>query len=311
METGMRFKLFTSASAAFWASALLGLSAASSVGAAENGSTLWPLGVQTIAPALVPLPGGTQYYNYTLFYRAPQTVDTNGHSTVPGFRLDVVAEAARVVHTWQGSLYGITFSSGAVLAGNYVNVNAAGANQHVWGLNYAYLTPLYASWNVGNVFFLFGPSVYVPLGHFSAQNLANSTYNVYGYNQEFAVTWLASPRLEISAAANLTFNGANPDTGYKAGAITDVDFNIDYAPFEKMPNLQFGINGYYAQQIQNDSQNGATVGTGNRLRKLAIGPQIVYYFNRTTAVALKWQNEVVARNTTKGNRIWVEFTTPL
>lgn len=91
----------------------------------------------------------------------------------------------------------------------------------------------------------------------------------------------------MSVAANLSINGADPDTGYKSGALTDIDFNVDYAPFKQMANLQFGLNGYYTQQIQNDSSNGVTVGTGNRMRKLALGPQIIYYFNRTTAIALK------------------------
>ncbi|MBB2983402.1 SphA family protein [Paraburkholderia tropica] len=267
--------------------------------------------MQTIAPAVLPPPNATEFYSYTQFYTASQTKNGSGGSAAPGFHLDVVAEAARVVHTWGFNAGGVHLSSGAILAGNYINLHVAGQKDNTLGLNLALLTPLYLTYNTGNLSFLFGPGVSIPVGHFDSNRLVNPTTNYYSYIQELAVTYFATPKLELSAETTITFNGTNPDTDYHSGALVNTDFGVNYAAIPSMPNLKFGINGYYAQQFQDDTLHGVSFNNGNRLKKLGLGLQVIYFFNPAAGIALKWQHEFDVRNGPQGDRIWAEFVVPL
>jgi hypothetical protein len=277
----------------------------------ENGNSQWPIGVQSVLAAIMPPPGATQFYSYTQYYHADKFVDSKGRRTVPGFKLDVVATATRVIHTWEKQVDGWDVSSGATLAGNSVDVHAAGSHDKSAGLNYAYLNLLYFTYQLDNLHFMFGPSLYVPLGRFDKAQLANPSYNYYGYSAEAAVTYTPSPRLELSAQSVVVYNSRNHDTGYRSGGMINTDFNINYSFIEDLPQLQFGLSGYYAQQIQDDEINGDVVGDGNRLRKFAVGPQLLWYFNAAAGVAVKWQHELGVKNGPVGDRLWVQFSFPL
>ncbi|MBL3827235.1 MULTISPECIES: transporter, partial [unclassified Marinobacter] len=122
--------------------------AAATVQAVENGATNWPNGVNTVLPAMMPAPGETQFYGYTVFYSADEFKDTNG-DTLPGkFELDVFAQAFRLNHTWDHQTdSGITFTSGAILSGGRNSLDVGVADDSETGLNQIYLTPLYVNWS--------------------------------------------------------------------------------------------------------------------------------------------------------------------
>lgn len=281
------------------------------VGAAENGLTQWPLGVQTVVPAILPPAGVTQFYSYTLLYSAPKFTDSKGRSVLPGFDAGVGAQAGRLVHTWRQFDSGFGISSGLILAGNQVNIDAAGASDRHTGLNFLYLTPAYLTYKTGSLNLLWGPSVFIPASAFNKNNLANVTNNYYSFNNEFALTYMPTPRWEISAQNVITVNGRNDATNYKSGTVVNTDFGVNYAAVDSMPNLFFGINGFYTQQISDDKLDGIRVGNGNRLSKFSIGPQIIYYVSPGVGILAKWQKEVMAENTTKGDRFWIQFTMPI
>jgi hypothetical protein len=278
--------------------------------AEENGATQWPIGVQTIAPALLPPPGGTEYFDYTLFYRAYELTNSNGGKLVPNFHLDILGKASRLDHTWNVALDAINFTSGVILTGDYQNVRIGNASTDTVGFDFLYLTPLYMTYASGPWHLLFGPSVFIPLGPYDVHRLANPTNNYFSFNQELAVTYLPSPRLDVSAETEITVNGTNPATNYHSGADINTDFGINYAAFPSVPKLQLGVGGFFAKQFQDDTVTGHRVGDGFRLEQFGIGPQVVYYFGPATGVALKWQHEFVAQNAPKGNRFWLEFAFP-
>ena len=68
--------------------------------ATENGQISYPFGVNTVLNGLLPPPGNTQYFNYSLYYASNRFAGPGGGNAVPGFHLSVVAETPRVVHTW-------------------------------------------------------------------------------------------------------------------------------------------------------------------------------------------------------------------
>lgn len=285
--------------------------------AVENGNPQWPIGVQTIIPAILPAAGETAYFNYTLYYHADSFKDRNGNDLIPGFDLSVLAEAPRIVHTWETKLGPLNMSTGVILVGNRVKVEAdAAPGVHVedstFGLNFLYLTPLYLTYNTPMLHLLYGPSAIIPVGHFSEHDLANPTNNYYSFHQEFAFTYFPVKTLEFSAEAGITFNAENPATDYHSGATFDVDWGINWAPIASMPNLFFGIQGFYVTQFTDDEINNVTVRPGGfRLEKIALGPQIIYYFSPKAGIAAKYQREFDTENGPEGDRYWIQFVFPI
>ncbi len=289
------------------------------VWATETGATQWALGVQTVVPAILPAAGETAYYHYTLYYHADRFTDGSGNVLIPGFNASVFANAGRIVHTWERKLGPLNMSSGIILAGSYVGVEtgvqlAPGLplKDSTFGLTYLYVTPLYLTYNTPKLHLLWGGSVYIPIGYFSAQDLANPSLNYYSFHQEIAITYFPMKTLEFSAQAGITFNAENPTTDYQSGAIFDVDWGINWAPIASMPNLFFGITGFYATQFTDDEINNVKVGPdGFRLEKIALGPQVIYYFSKKAGIAFKYQREFETKNGPEGDRFWMQFVVPV
>jgi hypothetical protein len=285
--------------------------------AVENGNPQWPIGVQTIIPAILPAAGQTAYFNYTLYYNADSFKGANGNDLIPGFEANVLAEAPRIVHTWESKLGPLNMSTGVILVGNFVEVEADPApgvhlEDSTTGLNFLYLTPLYLTYNTPTLHLLYGPSAIIPVGHFDEHDLANPTNNYFSFHQEFAFTYFPKKTLEISAEAGLTFNAENPDTNYQSGATFDVDWGVNWAALASMPNLFFGIQGFYITQFTDDEINNVTVRPGGfRLEKIALGPQLIYYFSPKAGIAAKYQREFDTENGPEGDRYWIQFVFPI
>jgi hypothetical protein len=285
--------------------------------AVENGNPQWPIGVQTIIPAILPAAGETAYFNYTLYYHADSFKGENGNDLIPGFEANVLAEAPRVVHTWEAKLGPLNMSTGVILVGNFVKVEAdpvpgVHLEDSTTGLNFLYLTPLYLTYNTPTLHLLYGPSAIIPVGPFSEHDLANPTNNYYSFHQEFAFTYFPKKTLEISAEAGLTFNAENPATNYLSGATFDIDWGVNWAPIASMPNLFFGIQGFYVTQFTDDEVNDVTVRPGGfRLEKIALGPQLIYYFSPKAGICAKYQREFNTENGPEGDRYWVQFVFPI
>lgn len=285
--------------------------------AMENGNTQWPSGVQTVIPAILPAAGETAYYSYNLYYHADSFKDGKGNDSIPGFDLSVIADAGRVVHTWKMKLGPLNMSSAAVLAGNFVEVELDAApgvhlKDSTFGLNFLYLTPLYLTFNTPKLHLEFGPSLFIPVGHFNARDLANPTVNYYAFQQELSFTYFPTKTLEFSSLAVIDINAENPDTDYHSGDFFSVDWGINWAPFASISNLFFGVGGYYVNQFTDDEINGVKVAPdGFRLKRIALGPQLVYYFSPKAGIAVKYQREFETENGPEGDRFWVQFVVPI
>ena len=252
------------------------------VQAVENGVTNWPNGVNTVLPAMMPAPGETQFYGYTVFYSADEFKDS-----------------------------GITFTSGAILSGGRNSLDVGVADDSETGLNQIYLTPLYVNWSASeSLHFSTGFSGFIPLGDYDRNNLINTTSNTASYVQEFNMTWFANQEWELSLSPTFTFNFENDDTDYESGDVFNVDYFAGYRP-ASAPQWQVGVAGHYTKQFSDDEINGQTVGDGNRLQKLAIGPQVFYGLGPKTAIVFKYLHETEVENSSEGGSFWFQFAMPL
>jgi len=280
--------------------------------ATENGDTTWPLGVQTVVPALMPPPGVTEFYSYTVYYHADSFKDNSGKSVVPNFKLDNFVQALRLVHTWDYQTdSGVQFTSGLIASGGHIKVKAGGQSDEKTGMRQAYITPLNVLYSpTPELHLLGGLSVFAPLGGYDKNDLANTTPNYLTYISEFALTWFPHPNWEVSLAPTYSFNQRNKDTDYRSGEVFNVDYMVGYR-FESMPKLQLGIAGYYTKQTTDDDISGDRLPGGNRLKKFAVGPQLFYSFDQATGIVLKWLHETNVKNGPMGDSVWLEAAFPL
>ena len=278
--------------------------------ATENGLLDYPAGVGTVLNGILPPPGATQYYNYTVLYTANKFIGNDGQSAIPNFRASVLVEAARILHTWNFHLGPFTLTSGAVLPISHVYTRLAGSSAVHNGTNDLLLQLFNVGYsNPSKGFFAYVASDFsVPTGSYQVNRLANNGLNYYTWQPSINATWLPTPQWELSASALVEVNAPNRATRYHSGSLFDLDYVVGYSPVKK---LQLGVQGYILQQFTGDTLNGQPVADGFRGRVLAIGPQVRYTLGPASAITIKWQHEFAVRNRSQGDLLWAEFSFPL
>lgn len=280
--------------------------------AAEQGQHNFPIGAQTLAAALLPPPGATALYGYSLYYHADTLRGQDGDSAVPGFDADVIAAAPRLIHTW-GTFggTGVNYGSGIVIEGVRITVSAAGATDNDTGGTLLGFEPFNLTWSSGNWHFLSGTLVYLPLGSYDPLALANSTIHRHSLAQQFSATWMTA-RWDVSLNSSVEYGFENKKTDYKSGVIGGLTWGASVRPFADDLRWQVGVNGFFSRQFNDDEIDGDKVpGDGNRLKKMAAGPQVALWLSPASVLLFKYQREFEVENATRGDLWWFEFAFPL
>lgn len=278
--------------------------------ATENGQISYPFGVNTVLNGLLPPPGATQYFNYSLYYSANKFAGADGNSSVPGFHSSVVAETPRVVHTWGATAGPFTISSSAIVPMLSLHLSTPGGTGNRTALGDVILEPLMLGYaNPSKTLFaFFSPSFAVPTGAYSVNRIANTGLNTYAFLPYLSVTWFPQHDWEISTTALLELNSPNHATQYHSGAVAVLDYLIGYSLNQR---LQVGVQGTLLKQFTDDTQDGVEVADGFRGQSVAIGPQLRYMWGPASGIVVKYQREFAVRNRPQGNKLWVQFSFPL
>ncbi|CAB3771615.1 MULTISPECIES: SphA family protein [Burkholderia] len=278
--------------------------------ATENGQQSYPLGVNTVLDGILPYPGTTQFYNYTVFYTANRFAGSNGGSSIPGFKSNVFIDSPRVLHTWSPMLGPFTMTSGIVVPVVHANVSVFGSSDSRWGLGDVVVHAMTLGYaDPAHYFFsAFAFDFALPSGKFSPNHVANTGINSYAFMPNISVTYFPFEKVEVSATAGYEINSPDRDTGYHSGNVAFLDWVAGYAVTSK---LQLGVQGYALKQTTDDTLNGAAYEGGFRGRVYAIGPQVRFDFAQYSGIVFKWQHEFGARNRPQGDRIWLELTFPI
>jgi len=284
---------------------------ASSVEATENGLTSYPVGVNTVLNGVLPPPGETEFFNYTLYYNAGKFAGPHGESLVPGFHLNMFADAPRVVHTWGTTFGPFTVSSGAIVPLVHLGLDTPGGSGNRTGLGDIILEPWLIDYaNPSRSFFAFlATNVAVPSGSYSANRVANTGRNVFALIPHISTTWFPTPAVEISTTTLVEISSPNSETRYHSGAIASLEYVVGYSLDSK---VQLGLQGYLLKQFTDDKINGTPVGAdGFRGKAVAIGPQVRYMWSQTAGIVFKYQREFDVRNRPQGNKFWMELCLPI
>jgi hypothetical protein len=168
-------------------------------------------------------------------------------------------------------------------------------------------------WHDGssNDYFLAYTMFGAPTGAYRVGRLANLGTNHWSIDAGGGYTYYDPKKgYEFSIVGGFTYNFENPDTDYKNG----IDSHIDWAA-SKFLNEQthVGVVGYFFQQLTGDSGAGAKLGAF-KSRIAAVGPEFGYFFpvgKEKAYVNLKGYWEFAAQNRAEGWNVWLSLALPL
>ena len=312
------------------------------VEAAEDGKSIYLLGIATSQAGIVP-PPGSYGASYNFFYTGSSQDATVGNSVLlpDSGRIDTRADIDLDVdlfftvptYLWVAPrklLNGRFGFAGLVPMGWQdisvdVDINQTlttpGGDVFERGQQLAFSDdtvnfgdPLFIGfigWNRGNLHWKLEGLLNIPIGAFDKDNLANNGFNRWAFDMSGAVTWLdPSAGFEVTTKAGFTFNGENPDTDYKTGT----EFHVEYAVMKNLSkDFAIGVVGYNYQQLTGDSGEGAVLGAFKG-RTNALGPQINYNFKvrgHHVTTQLRWLREYAVDNRTKGDAVFLQAAVPL
>jgi hypothetical protein len=271
--------------------------------ATEGGGSAYPNGAEDFMSGALP-PPGTYFIDYVEYYRATSLKDQNGNNLVPKFDLDVAVNVFRLIHVTPYKILGADWAMHAFLPLVSMNVDATMGEDDKAGLGDIIVDPFILGWHSKNFHVTAGLDIYLPLGNYDKDDLANTGRNYWTFEPVVAFTYLSDNGFELSSKFMYDFNLENSDTDYESGQ----EFHFDYtAGYHFGNNLTVGLGGYYYYQTTNDEQDGEKVGTdGFKGQVMALGPQASYSY-KNMFFTLKWQNEFDAENRPEGNNFWFKF----
>lgn len=286
--------------------------------ATENGTTHYPVGVNTVGDGYMPLPGTLSWRNYSLVQWAGTLADDNGDESIPGYGLDVEVNAARFLYTFKQPIGPFHYSIGTVFTLVRTHLDVGPISDEATNLGDMDFEN-YLSWHSADqrLFAYFGLDVYAPTGQYDPDDLVNPGKNYWSFDPSINVTYNATDKLTLESAVYAEFNTKNSATRYRSGNSVDWDYAANYRPFvNRSPDdfaqhLAFGIQGYFLNQFTDDEQFDESVAPdGHRARAFAIGPQIIYN-TKFGGAALKWQHDFAVENRAAGDTVWFQFAIPL
>jgi hypothetical protein len=271
--------------------------------ATEGGGGAYPNGAEDFMMGALP-PPGTYFLDYVNYYSATSLKGHGGDDLVPKFDLDVAVNVFRLVHVTKCEILGASWGMHAFLPLAHIDVDATMGEDDRSGMGDIIVDPFILGWHSKNLHITTGLDIYLPLGSYDEDRLANIGRNYWTFEPVAGLTYLSDTGVELSGKFMYDINLENTDTNYKSGQ----EFHFDYtAGYHVDKNLAVGLGGYYYYQTTDDEKNGDKVGTdGFKGRVMAIGPQAAYNY-KNMAFTLKWQKEFEAKNRPQGNNFWGKF----
>ena len=160
----------------------------------------------------------------------------------------------------------------------------------------------------------------IPTGAYNSQRLSNIGIGHGVIDAGGGYTYLNQKTgLEFSAVAGLTFNFKNPDTSYRNG----VDSHLDWALSQFLSeSWEVGVAGYVYYQLTNDSYPTEGIIGGLRRKALggfksrvaSVGPEVGYVFKmgkQTGYLNLRGYREFWAQNRLEGYALFATINLPL
>lgn len=272
--------------------------------ALENGISAYPNGVENFMAAAVPPPGVYELL-YATHYHADRLNDKNGDNLdIPNFDVTTNVIAARSVWVSEQKILGGNLNFNLLLP--FVKLDADLMNQSVskQGLGDISIGSAISFHHSPHFHSVGGFDVYLPTGDYDKNAIANIGSNTKSIDLMYAMSYIGENTIHADIKMGYLIYGKNGDTDY---ANAD-QFHFDYALGKNISNMTFGVGGGFSTQIDDDKQNGVTA-DNSKTTSFSLGPSFKY-MGKNWFVTAKWQKELVAKNQSEGDQIWIKFAFP-
>jgi len=309
---------------------LLGLVIAVNSNVWAGGGQAYPLGAEASFIGAAPPPGFT-FINYVNYYNAGDLKDSSGDD-VPIFdNVSTVAEVMRLIWFSNKTILGANYGQHFFLPIVSVDIDfkvpvGPKLRSHYSDTNIPYFiySPFLLGWHTmgGTLHFVLDiADIYIPLYNEDKGNLASVGRNFWTFEPVFAVTWMPTKALEMSAKLMYDFNTKQSDsplpTGHLVDRIPGQEFHFDYGvSYALVDNFRVTLSGYFHQQVTDDdfdldgfspAERALLSGfEDDRSRVFAIGPG-VWYQHKNMFFTVRSQFEAAAENKSEGYSLWFKF----
>jgi hypothetical protein len=278
--------------------------------ATENGSSVYPAGVDTVMPAMNPPANESMVFNYNAYYFANEMDNNLGKSALPEFKLRVYANAWKFMHTWNVHVLGGELQSNVAFPFIYqrLHVPGEGAEQR-FSLGNTQLAPLGIGWVTGsnhNLHVNAEFNGFLPDAGYAALQLVNPGQHYYAVGPDASFTYLPGKN-EVSSKLMYLVNFADPTTSYHNGN----QFTWEFDGMRQVSHrFAIGGNGYWFDQTTNDSQIGQVFADGNRRKTVDLGPELRINLPHG-GCAFKYEQDLYVRNSPRGSTLWFQWALPI
>lgn len=150
----------------------------------------------------------------------------------------------------------------------------------------------------------FALTAIAPTGAYNDKRAATVGSGFWSFNPYWAMTYLPTPKIEMSTRLHYLYNATNnkpnaPAPGiedFKAGDAVWANFTTSY---EFWDNVRVGINGYYFKQLSEDKENGHRL-SDTLTTSFSIGPGATWKVDQKNILFVNAYTPVTAKNTISG-----------
>lgn len=154
--------------------------------------------------------------------------------------------------------------------------------------------------------------VNLPTGKYSKDKDINPGANAFSLDPYWAATYWINPKWTVSTRIHYLFNFKNNDPNYtygdadniQAGQAAHANFATSYAI---SPHLRLGVNGYWLKQLTENKVDGVKQ-KDTKEQVWAIGPGVMYSFDKEDHLAANLYFEQDAKNRPQGNSLILRYT---
>ncbi len=276
-----------------------GIVVATGAWATEGGGGAYPNGAEDFMTGAVP-PPGDYLITYGLYYTADDLKDGRGNDVPINFDLEVAGAVFRYIHVTPIEIAGGSWAQHIFVPLLNVDVTTPGGSDSQFGLGDLIVDPFILAWHKPPFHCAAGVDVYVPVGAYDENDLANVGRNYWTFEPAFALTYLNEKGVELSAKLMYDINLENDDTSYDSGD----EFHADFLAGMALGKWKLGVNGFVYQQVtDDDAPDGAAI--SDEGSQLALGPAVSYQWNKVNITA-KYQREFETESRPEGDRFWLK-----
>ena len=293
MKTGIRW--------AFVGTCILTL--ATGAFATEGGGGAYPNGAEDFMTGALPPPG--QYaITYGLYYKADDLMDGHGDALSIPFDLEVSGAILRLINVTPVKVAGGLWTQQIFVPALNVDVTTPGGSDSKFGIGDVIVDPTVLSWHKPPFHWAAGVDVYVPVGAYDKNDMANLGRNCWTFEPVLAGTYLSEQGVELSAKLMYDVNTQNDDTDYQSGD----EFHMDAAAGVPVGKFKVGVNGFMYRQVTGDDvpEGGQDAGFG---QQFGLGPVVSLQYKKVSLIA-KQQTEFGTENRPEGDRFWLKAVCP-